>query len=113
GCTALAERLLNDGVLSIWPRLQALVERNQISAAEQAAARLSPADAIAIKRLLGQPGAWLAGVEAHLDRMPHSLPLLAIVALARDAPDDAAKYAERIDPGLTPAERAIVWGRIG
>jgi soluble lytic murein transglycosylase len=113
GCTALAERLLNDGVLSIWPRLQALVERNQIPAAEQAAARLSPADAIAIKRLLGQPGAWLAGVEAHLDRMPHSLPLLAIVALARDAPDDAAKYAERIDPALTPEERAIVWGRIG
>jgi len=114
GCTALANRLLDDGVLSVWPRLQALVERNQIPVAEQTAQRLlSAADAAAVARLLEQPSVWLAGVEAHLERMPHSLCLLAIVALARDAPEVAARYAQRLEPGLSAEERALVWGRIG
>jgi soluble lytic murein transglycosylase len=111
GCTALAERLLDDGLLSIWPRLQALVERNQFPAATAAAQRLPPADAAAVKALVQNPAAWLAA--ARLDQMPHALPLLAIVALARDAPDRAAVYADRLDPTLTPEERAVAWGRIG
>lgn len=113
GCTALAERLLNDGHLSIWPRLQALVERNQIPAAEQTARRLPTADAEAVTRLLEQPGAWLAGIEAHMNRMPRAFCILAIVTLARDAPELAAHYAERLQPALSPEERATVWGRIG
>lgn len=113
GCTALAERLLNDGHLSIWQRLQALVERNQIPAAEQAARRLPAADAAAVTRLLEQPGAWLAGIEAHMDRMPRSFCLLAIITLARDAPEVAARYADHLQPALTPEQRATVWGRIG
>jgi len=113
GCTALAERLLDDGQLSIWPRLQALVERNQLTAAAKAAERMPRADANAMTRLLERPGAWLAAVEAHLDTMPHPFPLLAIVALARDAPEPAAHYAQLMDAKLTPEERAMVWGRIG
>jgi soluble lytic murein transglycosylase len=113
GCTALAERLLNDGHLSIWLRLQALVERNQIPAAEQTARRLPASDAATIARLLEQPGAWLAGIEAHMDRMPRPFCLLAIITLARDVPEVAAHYAERLQPALSREERAIVWGRIG
>jgi soluble lytic murein transglycosylase len=112
-CTALAERLLDDNALSIWARLQALVERSQVTAAQKAALRLPAADAPPVKRLLAQPAAWLASVEADLGRMPHAIPLLAIVHLARDAPDAAARYAERLDASLTPEERALVWGRVG
>jgi soluble lytic murein transglycosylase len=113
GCTALADRLLDDGMLSIWPRLQALLERNQFSAAEKTAQRLPPADAAAVKALMAKPAAWLDAANPRLDQMPHALPLLAIVALARDAPERAAFYADHLDAALTPEERAIVWGRIG
>jgi len=113
GCTALADRLIDDGVLSIWPRLQALVERNQFTAAEKTAQRLPPADAAAAKAIFAHPAKWLAAADSRLDQMPHALPVLAIVALARDAPERAAFYADRLDAALTPEERAIVWGRIG
>ncbi len=114
GCTALADRLLDDAQLAVWPRLQALVERGQYTAAEKTAAqRLPPADAAALHRVLQKPGAWLAAVDAHLPQMPHAFALLAIVVLSRDAPDRAAHYADRLDPALTPEERALIWGRIG
>lgn len=112
-CSALADRLLDDARLGIWPRLQALVERKQFSAAQKTVLRLPPPDAAAAARILDRPGAWLEGIGGQLETMPHPLPLLAIVALAREAPDQAARYAERIDPGLSPEERAMVWGRIG
>ena len=111
GCTALAERLMDDNLLPIWPRLQALIERNQFPAAIATAQRLPAADAATFKALVQNPAAWLAG--ARLDHMAHPLPLLAIVALARDAPERAAVYADRLDPDLTAEERAQVWGRIG
>jgi len=113
GCTALAQRLMDDGVLSVWPRLQALVERNQLTAALTTAQRLAPADAAAVKAALQNPAAWLAAADAQLAQMAHPVPLLAIVALARDAPERAAVYADHLDAGLTPEERAMVWGRIG
>jgi len=113
GCTALATRLLDDGVLSIWPRLQALVERNQMSAALKTVQRMPAADADAARQALETPGALLASAETSRQPKPHALVLLAIVALARDAPEPAAHYAERLDPGLSPEERALVWGRIG
>ena len=113
GCTALAQRLLDDGQLPLWPRLQALVERSQLSAAAKLGARLAPADAAALQSLLRDPAAWLAAIEPHLDQLPHPLPLLAIVLLARDAPDRAAAYAGRLDATLSADERAMVWGRIG
>ncbi len=63
--------------------------------------------------VLQKPGAWLAAVDAHLPQMPHPFALLAIVVLSREAPDRAAYYADRLDPVLTPDERALIWGRIG
>jgi soluble lytic murein transglycosylase len=113
GCTALAERMLDEGVLTIWPRLQALAEHNQFSAAEKAAQRLPAADAAAVKSLLAKPAAWLSAADARLDQSPRPQVLLAIIALARDAPERAAFYADRLDATLTPEERAVVWGRIG
>lgn len=113
GCTALADRMLDDARMTVWPRLQALVERNEREAAQKVALRLSSADARDVERLLDDPSAWLASVDAHLETMPHALPLLAIVALARDAPERAAAYAQRLDPRLGAHERAAIWGRVG
>jgi len=113
GCTALAERLMDDGVLSIWPRLQALIERGQVTAALTTSQRLPPADAAALKAALQNPADWLAAADAHLAQTAHPVPLLGIVALARDAPERAAYYADHLDASLSPEERAMVWGRIG
>lgn len=113
GCAALANRLLDDEAMSIWPRLQALAERNQVPAAEKAALRLPEAQQHAIKKALEQPGAWLAGMMAHPETTPRQISLLAIVMLARDMPDQAAGYAQDMLPPLTTEERAIIWGRIG
>jgi soluble lytic murein transglycosylase len=116
GCSALADRLLDDGALSIWPRLQALIERSQNSVAERTAQRLGPAPAAEFKKLLAKPEPWLqatlaAGkVTAYPDR---PLALLALVALGRDDPEAAAGYAATLDPGFSPEERALVWGRLG
>jgi soluble lytic murein transglycosylase len=113
GCTALADRLMDDGALGIDARLQVLVERRQIPAALKASARLSPADAAATARLLAHPAQWLAAEQDRLATMPHLLPLLAIIALSRESPERAAQYAELLDPGLGVEQRSLIWGRIG
>jgi len=116
GCTALADRLMDDGALAPWQRLQVLVEHGQSSAAEKAAIRLPPAEAAAVPRLLAGPGAWLQAnlvLAARPERAEHALALLALLALGRDAPDEAAGFAQVLGSSYTPLERAVVWGRIG
>jgi len=113
GCTALADRLLDEGLLGLWPRLQALVERSQYTPAHRLEQRLPPAEAASLRRLLEQPARWLAAAEPQIETLPHAPSLLAMVALSRDKPELAARYAQRLDPHLTPEERALVWGRIG
>jgi len=116
GCSALADRLLDDAVLSIWPRLQALVEHSQITAAAKTAQRLPAVEAAEAKALLNNPATWLKSNEsnaAQADRSEHALALLALVALGRDAPEEAAGFADTLEPALSAEERALVWGRIG
>jgi soluble lytic murein transglycosylase len=113
GCTALADRLMQDGALAVWARLQALVERNQLPVAQRTVAQqLGVQEAASVKRLLEHPDTWLSAAPS-LDRLPRPMVLLAIVALARDAPEAAARHAERLDAGFTAEERATIWGRIG
>jgi soluble lytic murein transglycosylase len=116
GCSALADRLLDDGALSVWPRLQALVERDQLTPAQKTAARLLPDAAPELRRLLTKPSAWLAahgdGV-AQADATDRDLAVLAMLELGRDAPEEAAEFAQAWEPALGPEDRALVWGRIG
>jgi soluble lytic murein transglycosylase len=113
GCSALADRLVGDGALSIWPRLQALVERNQMTAARRAATRLSEAEQSSLHRVLERPGSWLAGYEHSAERAPRELAVLAIVNLAREDPERAAHFATAWNLLLSPEQRGVVWGRIG
>lgn len=112
-CSALANRLLDDGAMPVWPRLLALEESRQFTpAARVAAARLPRWEARAVRRILSGPGIWFGRHRAHLDHIPHPLLALALVALARAAPDRAAQYAARFDRHFTADEKAAVWGRI-
>ena len=112
-CSALADRLLDDGAMSVWPRLVALEESRQFTPAVRVAdARLPRWQARAIRRILSGPGIWFGRHRAHLDRVPHPMLMLALVALARAAPDRAAWYAARVERRFTADEKAAVWGRI-
>jgi soluble lytic murein transglycosylase len=113
GCSALADRLLDDGALPIWPRLQALVEHAQLVAVQKTALRLAPADAAEVNRLLVKPAAWLPGHNGEGGGAEHSLVLLALLAQARDGPEEAARWADALDGTFSAEERALVWGRIG
>jgi soluble lytic murein transglycosylase len=116
GCSALADRLMDDGALQAWPRLQALVERGQFDAAERTAARLGAEQAAQLKRLLLRPARWLdanAVRSAQAERPEHALAVLAVLALGRDMPEEAAVRAEALEASLGADERAVLWGRIG
>ncbi len=112
-CSALADRLLDDGAMPVWARLMALEESRQFTPAVRVAeARLPRWEARAVRRILSGPGIWFGRHRAHLDRIPHPMLALALVALARAAPDRAAWYAARVDRRFGADERAAVWGRI-
>ncbi len=113
GCSALADRLLDDGALPIWARLRVLVERGQITAAEKTALRLPAADVAEVARLLAKPAQWLKRNVTAAAPSEHDRALLAMIALGRDAPEEAAEYARILEPALSAEERALVWGRIG
>ena len=111
-CTALATRLLDDGRLAPWPRLQALVERNQVSAALKLVPRLPTPQGLALRRMLERPTAWLGANLSRITPETRPVALLAMVAVAREKPEEAAVYAGRIDALLDEGERAMLWGRI-
>jgi soluble lytic murein transglycosylase len=113
GCTALAERLLDDGRLSIWERLRTLVGRGQIAAARGSLARLDDATQAQLRQALDRPGAWLSAHDRDLASTDREIVLIAIAQLARDDPPRAAQLAERLDPGLTAPQRGVLWSRLG
>ncbi len=112
-CSALADRLLDDGAMSVWPRLMALEESRQFTPTVRVAdARLPHWEARAVRRILSGSGIWFSRHRAHLDRIPPPMLALALIALAQTAPDRAAWYAARVDRRFSADERAAVWGRI-
>jgi soluble lytic murein transglycosylase len=118
GCLALTEALLADGRISVWERVRALVEQNQLATAKRIGvraedARGKPVDPKLLAQAIDRPAAFLVAHERRLTEIQRELATVAIVRLARDSPTEAAEYANAINLHLTPAQRGIVWGRIG
>jgi len=118
GCLALTEALLADGRISVWERVRALVEQNQLATAKRIGlgaqdASGKPVDAKLLAQAIDKPAAFLVGHERRLTQIQRELATVAIVRLARDNPSEAAEYANALNLHLTPEQRGIVWGRIG
>ncbi|HXF46336.1 MAG TPA: transglycosylase SLT domain-containing protein [Burkholderiaceae bacterium] len=111
GCWALTEALAIDERISPWERMRVLVENNQPAVAKRLVAWLPKANSAAIAQAIDRPAAWLAANERALTAQ-RELALVAIARLARDDPQRAAHYAERLEPHLAPEARARTWGRI-
>jgi soluble lytic murein transglycosylase len=113
GCTALAERMMDDGRLSIWERLRMLIGRGQIATARASLARLDDAMQAQVRRALDHPGEWLAAHDRDLESADREIALIAIALLAREDPERAGQLAARLDPAMTPQQRGVLWSRLG
>ncbi|MBS1134242.1 MAG: putative soluble lytic murein transglycosylase [Burkholderiaceae bacterium] len=118
GCLALTEALLADGRISVWDRVRAFVEQNQLAAAKSIGERAldssgKPVDEKLLTQAIDRPAAFLAAHERRLTKIQRELAIVAITRLARDSPSDAAVYAAALNLHLTPGQRGIVWGRVG
>jgi soluble lytic murein transglycosylase len=113
GCTALAERLIDDGRLTIWEHLRTLIGHGQLAAARASLVRLDDATQAQAKRMLDHPGDWLASHDSDLESAHREMALIAIALLAREDPQRAGALAERLDPAMTPREKGILWSRLG
>jgi soluble lytic murein transglycosylase len=113
GCTALAERLIDDGRLSIWERLRVLTGHGQIAAARTSLARLDEPTQAQLRQALDHPDEWLRAHEPALESAHRDIVVLAVAQLAREDPARAGALAERLDPVLTPEQRGVLWSRLG
>ena len=118
GCLALTEALLADGRISVWERVRALVEQNQLPTAKRVGVRAQdahgkPVDQKLLAQAIDRPAAFLVAHERRLTEIQRELATVATVRLARDSPSEAAEYANALNLHLTPAQRGIIWGRIG
>ena len=118
GCLALTEALLADDRISIWERVRALVEQNQLPTAKRIGARAldasgKPVDPKLLAQAIDRPAAFLVAHERRLTQIQRELAIVAIARLARDSPSEAAEYANALNLHLTPEQRGAVWGRIG
>jgi soluble lytic murein transglycosylase len=113
GCMALTEALLADGRISPWDRVRALAENNQLSAAKRLGDLLPRTDAVQLNQAIDKPAQFLTLHERRLTEVQRELAIVAIVRLARDDPERAARHAAALNLHFTPEQRGIVWGRIG
>jgi len=113
GCVALTDTLLDDGRLSVWERVRALVEQNQFATAKRVAAGAKGTNPALIAQAIDSPTTFLTTHERRLTEAQRELALVAIARLARDDPAQAARFATALSLHLTPEQRGIVWGRIG
>jgi soluble lytic murein transglycosylase len=113
GCLALTEALLADERISVWERVRALVEQNQLPTAKRIGARAldargKPVDQKLLTQAIDRPAAFLTAHERRLTEVQRELATVAIVRLARDSPGDAAEYAAALNLHLTPEQRGHV-----
>jgi len=113
GCVALTDALLEDGRLSIWERVRALVEQNQLATAKRVATAARGTSPALIAQAIDSPAAFLTTHERRLTEAQRELAIVAIARLARDDAAQAARFAIALNLHLTPEQRGIVWGRIG
>jgi soluble lytic murein transglycosylase len=113
GCMALAEALIGDGRISPWDRVRALVEGNQLTQAKRLGSLLPRADGAQLTQAIDKPAGFLALHERRLTELQRELALIGIARLARENPEQTARYAAMLNLHLTPEQRGLVWGRIG
>ena len=113
GCMALTEALLTDGRISAWDRVRALAENNQLGAAKRLGDLLPRTDAVQLAQAIDKPAQFLTLHERRLTEVQRELAIVAIVRLARDDPERAARHAAALNLHFTPEQRGIVWGRVG
>jgi soluble lytic murein transglycosylase len=113
GCMALTEALIADGRISPWDRVRALVEANQLTQAKRLGSLMPRSDAVQLVQAVDKPAAFLALHERRLTEVQRELALVAIARLARENPEQAARYAAALNLHLTAEQRGLVWGRIG
>ena len=113
GCMALTEALLSDRRISPWDRVRALAENNQLGAAKRLGDLLPRTEAVQLNQAVDKPAQFLALHERRLTEVQRELAIVAIVRLARDDPERAARHAAALNLHFTPEQRGIVWGRIG
>lgn len=113
GCLALTEALLADNRISPWDRVRALVENGQFGAAKRLAALLPRTDAAQVAQAIDRPAQFLSLHERRLTEVQRELAIVAISRLAREEPEQAARYATALNIHFTPEQRGLVWGRIG
>ncbi len=112
-CVALTDALLEDGHISVWERVRALVEQSQLATAKRMAAAAPGATQSLVAQAIDRPAAFLGTHERRLTQAQRELALVAIARLARDDAAQAARFAAALNLHLTPEQRGIVWGRIG
>jgi soluble lytic murein transglycosylase len=119
GCSALAEKLINDGrlrVKDVWVRARVLFDNGQLSAAQRVLDYL-PADEAPDSRMLSQaassPEKLLATQPLELARRPvREMVLFAIVRLARNDPRAAAEAVASLGERLPEADRMHASARV-
>jgi soluble lytic murein transglycosylase len=113
GCLALTEALLADNRISPWDRVRALVENGQFGAAKRLAALLPRNESAQAAQAIDRPAQFLALHERRLTEVQRELAIVAISRLAREEPEQAARYAAALILHFSPEQRGLVWGRIG
>lgn len=113
GCMALTEQLLADGRISPWDRIRVLVEGNQLTQAKKLGSLLPRNEAQQLPQAIDKPAAFLALHERRLTEVQRELAIVAIARLARENPEQAARYAAALNLHFSAEQRGLVWGRIG
>ena len=123
GCMRLTEALIEDGRISVWERVRAFVEYNQLTTARRLAVRASAgaptAESAQALAAMERPATWLSAWATRLQKVinaPQAEREIALIALARlsaDNPDLAVRHASTLNLYFSPEERALAWGRVG
>ena len=119
-CTPLFNALAQAGMLSndaLWMRVRLALEVGQVSLARRISEWLpsgqAPEPAV-LESVASNPAGYLEKQNFHLkSRAGRETVLFAVHRLARTAPQQAARHLAKLEPQLTPEERAYVWGMVG
>jgi len=119
-CTPLFSALAQAGMLTndaLWMRIRLALEIGQVSLARRIAEWLpsgqAPEPAV-LESVATNPAGYLEKEKFHLkNRAGRETVLFAVHRVARTSPPQAARYMVKLEPQLTPEERAYLWGMIG
>jgi len=119
-CTPLFSALAQAGMLTndaLWMRIRLALEIGQVSLARRIAEWLpsgqAPEPAV-LESVATNPAGYLEKEKFHLkNRAGRETVLFAIHRVARTSPQQSARYMVKLEPQLTPEERAYLWGMIG